>query len=137
MTTEANKAVYRDFIETVFNQGRFDRLGELLDPTYTIVDAPPGSPPGAEGVKAVVTMFRGAFPDLQITLDEVIAEGDSVAARSTLRGSHRGPIFGIEPTGKAVAMVSLTFVHVRDGRLTDSLVKNDVASLMRQLGAGT
>ena len=133
--TERNKQIYSRFIQEVFNKGIFDVLGELLAPDYAIEDAPPGTAQGAEGVKQIVTMFRGAFPDLQISLDELVAEGDSVAARSTTRGTHRGAFMGIEPTGRSISMPTLTLVHLRDGRLVRSWVKNDVAALMRQLGA--
>jgi predicted ester cyclase len=130
---ESNKAVYREFIQTVFNEGRLDNLDRFLAPSYAIRDAPPGALPGAEGVKQVVTMFRGAFPDLQITLDEVIAEGDVVAASSTVRGTHRGELFGIPPTGKSVCISSLTMVRIVKGRLVESRVKNDTGELIRQL----
>ena len=135
MNTEQNKSTYRSFIQQVFNEGRLDALDEFLAPSYVIRDAPPGTPLGAEGVKQVVSMFRGAFPDLEITLDDLIAEGDKVAARSTLRGTHRGTLFGIAATGKPVSMTSLTLVCIVDGRLVESWVKNDVTSLMNQLGA--
>jgi len=135
MNAEQNKATYRSFIQQVFNEGRLDALDEFLAPSYVIRDAPPGTPLGAEGVKQVVSMFRGAFPDLEITLDDLIAEGDKVAARSTLRGTHRGTLFGIAATGKPVSMTSLTLVCIVDGRLVESWVKNDVTSLMNQLGA--
>jgi steroid delta-isomerase-like uncharacterized protein len=136
MSVAANKARYGEFIQAIFNEARFDRLGEFLAPSYAIQEAPPGTAPGAEGVRQVVTMFRTAFPDLTITLDEVIGEGDTVAALSTLRGTHRGEFMGIAPTGKTVSVTSLTMVRLEDGRLTKSWVKNDVASLLRQLGAG-
>jgi predicted ester cyclase len=136
MDTEQNKSTYRAFIQRVFNEGRLDVLDEFLAPTYQIQDAPPGTPPGAEGVKYAVSLFRDAFPDLEITLDDVVAERDSVAARSTLRGTHRGTFFGIAPTGKTVSVTSLTMVRLVNGRLVESWVKNDTASLMSQLGAG-
>jgi predicted ester cyclase len=128
-----NKAIYRDFIQKVFNEGRLDLLDDFLAPSYVIQDAPPGSAPGAEGVRQVVTMFRSAFPDLEITLDEVIAEGETVAARSTLRGTHRGEFLGIAPTGTSISVPSLTMVRIVDGRLVESRVKNDTAVLMAQL----
>jgi predicted ester cyclase len=135
MTTEQNKAIYRRFIQEVFNEGHLDKLDEFLDPSYSIQDAPPGTPAGAEGVRSVVSMFRRAFPDLHIVLDDLVAEDDKVCARSTLRGTHRGEIFGIAETGKGVTMTSLTMVRIRDGRLTESWVKNDVTALMNQLTA--
>ena len=136
MSTETSKAVYRQFIQTIFNEARFDKLGDFLAPGYRIQDAPPGTPPGGEGVKGVVEMFRGAFPDFEISLDEVIGEGDVVAARSTVRGTHRGEFMGLSPTGRSFAVTSLTMVRIVDGRLTESWVKNDVAAMMAQLGAG-
>ncbi len=93
-------------------------------------------PPGAEGVKQIVDAFRAAFPDLQITIEELVAEGDKVCARSTMRGTHRGVLFGVAPTGKAVAMAGLTMVTIVDGRLIESYVRNDVAGLISQIGAG-
>ncbi|HEU0072885.1 MAG TPA: ester cyclase [Dehalococcoidia bacterium] len=132
---EQNKAVYREFIQRVFNEGHLDMLDKFLAPSYVIRDAPPGTPPGAEGVKQVVSMFREAFPDFEITLDEVIAEGDFVAASSTVRGTHRGEIFGIPATGNRVSISSLTMVRIIDGRLVESRVKNDTAALMSQLGS--
>ena len=130
---EANKALYRDFIQRIFNEGRLDLLDHYLAPNYAIQEAPSGTPAGAEGVREVVSMFRGAFPDFEITLDEVIAEGSVVAARSTVRGTHRDPIFGIAPTGRPIAVGSLTMVHIEDGRLVASWVKTDTAAMMRQL----
>jgi predicted ester cyclase len=135
MAPQENKTVYRRFIQEVFNEAKFDNLSDLLAPSYEIKDAPPGTPPGAEGVRQVVTMFHAGFPDMQITLDEVIAEGDTVAARSTLKGTHRGEIFGLKPTGKQVTMTSLTLVHIVEGKLTASWVKNDTMSLLQQLSA--
>jgi steroid delta-isomerase-like uncharacterized protein len=136
MSTETNKDVYRRFIQRIFNEARFEELDDFLAPDYRIQEAPPGTPAGAEGVRQVVEMFRSAFPDLDITLDEVIAEGDTVAARSTLRGTHRGEFLGVAASRNSVSVNTLTMVRLRDGRLTESWVKNDVAALMRQLGAG-
>ena len=132
---EQNKAIYRRFLQEVFNEGRLDKL-ELLSPSYVFHDAPPGTPKGPEAIKQVVTMFRGAFPDLKITIEEMVAEGDKVCARATTRGTHQGPIFGIPATEKAVTMTGLTMVTITDGRLVESWVKNDVMGLMKQLGAG-
>ncbi len=134
-TLEQNKALYRNFIEEIFNQGRLDRLSEFLTPSYQIRDAVPGTPAGAEGVAAIVKMFRGAFPDLHITIEEQIAEGDKVCSRSVTRGTHKGRLFGVAPTNKSVSMSGLTWVRIVDGRLEESWVKNDVVSLMKQLGA--
>lgn len=101
MVTEQNKAIYRRFIQEVFNEGRVDLLHEVLSNSYVFHDAPPGTPSGPEGVKQIVTMFRAAFPDLKITIEDQVAEGDKVCSRSTMRGTHRGVIFGISGTAKS------------------------------------
>ena len=119
----------------MFNEGQLDKLEELLSPYYVFHDAPPGTPKGPDAIKQVVTMFRGAFPDLKITIEDMIAEGDKVCARATTRGTHKGTLFGIPGTGKVVTMTGLTMVTIIDGRLVESWVKNDVMGLMKQIGA--
>ena len=136
-TLDRNKAMYRRYIQQVFNEGRVDLLDDLLAPSYVFHEAPPGTLPGADGIKQVVSMFRAAFPDLEITIDDQIAEGDQVCSRATTRGTHQGEIFGIPATGKVVTMTGITIVRIVDGRITDSWVKNDVMGLMNQIGAGS
>jgi len=136
MDAAANKALYRRFIEEVFNQGRLEKVGELLSPDYVFHDAPPGMPTGPDGVRQTLTMFRAAFPDLNITFEDQVAEGDKVCSRTVMHGTHKGGIFGIAPTGRAVAMGGMTMVSIADGRVRESWVKNDVLGLMNQLGGG-
>ena len=111
-------------------------MDELLAPDYVFHDAPPGTPAGPEAIRQVVTMFRTAFPDLHIDIEAMVAEGDTVVVRATTRGTHQGPLLGVAPTGRRVAMAGLTMVTVRNGRVVESWVKNDVAGLMRQLTEG-
>jgi steroid delta-isomerase-like uncharacterized protein len=136
LTTEENKAVYRCFIQTVFNEGRLDQLSELLSPDYVYRDAPPGTPPGRDAIKQVVSMFRAAFPDLHITIEDQIAEGDKVCSRAVTRGTHRSAIFDIPATGKTILMRGITIVRIAGGRVAESWVSNDVMGLMNQLRAG-
>lgn len=135
-STEQNKAVYRRFIEVIFNEGRLEQLPEIVTPDYVFRDAPPGTPPGPDAIRQVVTMFRTAFPDLKIVIEDQIAEGDKVCSRATTRGTHRGTIFGIPATGRAITMNGLTLVRIVDGRIAESWVKNDVMGLMNQLRSG-
>lgn len=135
--SDHNKALYQRYIQQVFNQGQLDVLDEILSPSYVYHEAPPGTPPGAEGIKQVVSMFRTAFPDLEITIDDQVAEDDKVCSRATTRGTHQGEIFGIPATGKAVTMTGLTLVRIVDGRIVESWVKNDVMGLMNQLDASS
>jgi steroid delta-isomerase-like uncharacterized protein len=133
--TERNKALYRRFIQEVFNEERVEALTSMLSKAYILQDAPDDGPSGADAVKQVVRQYRTAFPDLQISIEEVVAEGDAVCARSVLRGTHQGQFMGIAATGRSVSMTSLSLVHIVDGRLASSCVKNDLPTLLRQLGA--
>ena len=128
-----NKAVYRRFIQGLFNEGRLDRLNDLVHPDYVLHNPPPGAPSGPAAIKYAVSMFQEGFPDLEITLDELIAEEDLLAARSTFRGTHKGTIFGIAPTGTPVTMPGLTMVRVSEGRISESWVRNDILGLMNQI----
>jgi steroid delta-isomerase-like uncharacterized protein len=135
-TLEQNKQLYRRFLQEVFNEGRMETADELLSPSYVFHDAPPGAPnEGSQAVKQAASMFRAAFPDLKISVDELVAEGDKVCARATTRGTHRGTIFEVPATGKTVTITGLTMVRISDGQITDSWVKNDVVGLLKQLGA--
>src|SRR3954465_9855634 len=96
MTTEQNKNLYRRYLEECFNGGRVELLDELLAPSYEFHDAPPGLPSGIEGVRQTIRMFHGAFPDMNITIEDLVAEGDKVCARAVTRGTHTGqPIMGL------------------------------------------
>src|SRR5205814_4388570 len=97
--------------------------------------APPGSPPGAEGVKQIITLFRSAFPDLRIEIHEQVEQDDLVCSRATFRGTHHGPLFGIAATGRQVTMPGLSMVRVANGQIQEGWIQNDVVGLLRQLGA--
>jgi predicted ester cyclase len=135
MGIEENKALYRRFIDEVFNHGRLDLLEEFLDPAYVNHDAPPNSPQGSEGVAQIVTMFRAAFPNLSITIEKQVGEGDLVCNLATTRGVQKGPLFGMPATGKMMIMTGMTMVRVVNGRIAESWVKNDMLDLMRQIEA--
>ncbi len=134
--TERNKTIYQPYIQQVFNQGQLNVLDQILSPSYVYHEAPLGTLPGTKGIKQVVSMFRAAFPDLEITIDDQVAENDKVCSRATTRGTHQGEIFGIPATGKVVTITGLTMVRIVDGLIVESWVKNDVMGLMNQLGAG-
>ena len=134
MTSDLNKTTYRRFIEEVFNQGQLDAIEQLVAPNYVQHNASPGTAPGRDGVKHIVSMFRGAFPDLKITIDDQVAEGDKVCSLVTTRGTHTGAIFGVAGTGKTVSMTGLTMVRLAGGRIVESWVNNDIVGLMNQIG---
>ena len=94
---------------------------------------PPGFPQGREGVKRFFSMFREAFPDVEVEIDELVADGDRVAAATTFTGTHTGSIMGVEPTGRRVSVTGIDIVRVVDGRIVEHRGLTDIVGLMRQL----
>jgi steroid delta-isomerase-like uncharacterized protein len=135
MSTEQNKAIVRRFIEAVQNEGDLAALDALVAPGYVNHSTPPGVPPDREGLKQLTALFRAAFPDGRMTIEEMVAEGDRVATRKTFRGTHRGELLGLPPTGRAVEIALLDLVRLADGQVVESWSVADELGLLRQLGA--
>jgi steroid delta-isomerase-like uncharacterized protein len=135
MSAEHNKRIARRVFEEVWNEANFATADALVDPDY-INHAPglPGMPPGSEGLKYLVSTFRAAFPDLQMTVEDQIAEGDRVATRWTMRGTHTGAFLGIPPTGKAVASTGINIERIIDGTVVEHWRGSDELGLLQQLG---
>jgi predicted ester cyclase len=132
---EANKALVRRRYDELVMKGNFALLAELVHADDVDHAQPPGWPTDREGLRRQVASCRGAFPDLQVTTEGFLAEGDLVAHRQTLRSTHRGEFFGIPPTGRRVAMAGLHLFRVKDGQLVEHRANNDDLRLLRQLGA--
>jgi steroid delta-isomerase-like uncharacterized protein len=135
MSTEENKALARRVIEQMFNEGNLDVADELLALDY--VDHDPTLPEdvhGPEGFKEYVGMYRSAFPDLHVQIEDQIAEGDRVATRWTGTGTHDGDLAGIAPTGKRVTVPGMEIVRIANGKLVEGWEGYDSGTLMRQLG---
>jgi predicted ester cyclase len=136
MSTESNKAVARRFLEEVFGQGKMSVADEIVAPDH--VDRGPGVlpglPPGPEGSKMVVTVYRNAFPDIQFTIDEQIAEGDKVVTRWTGYGTHKGELAGIPPTGKSATVTGIGIDRIVNGKIVESWGTFDQFGMLQQLG---
>jgi predicted ester cyclase len=79
-------------------------------------------------------MMRGGFPDIQWTIDEMVAEPTKVAARFTMRGTHRGPFFGVAPTGKRITVQALNIYHLSHGQIVKEYGQPDMMALLQQIG---
>jgi deazaflavin-dependent oxidoreductase (nitroreductase family) len=131
-STEHNKALVRRFYqEGVHNPALFD---ELLAPTYVL--HLPGSPPlsGIEGAKQLMVAYTSAFPDLRLTTEDMVAEGDTVAIRNSWRGTHLGPFQGLPPTEKHVTFSGSDFFRFVGGKIAEQWADLDALGLMQQLG---
>jgi steroid delta-isomerase-like uncharacterized protein len=134
VSAEENKAIMRRYF-SVFEQGNIDLLDELLAPDYVNhTPATPDLPTGPEGVKGVVSMFRSGMPDLKVVIEDMIAEGDKVATRYTLEGTHEGELFGVPPTGQRLSIKSFTVERVSDSKIRDHWRVSDNLDMMQQLG---
>ena len=136
-TTEAeNKAQLRRIYEEMFNQGNLVIADELIAPDFFNHEDPPGmNSRGPESARQVVMMLRTAFPDLHFTIEELVAEGDMVACRMTMSGTHQGPLMGIAPTGRSVRQqAQVHFVRFRNGKVIEHRAVRDDLGMMRQLG---
>jgi steroid delta-isomerase-like uncharacterized protein len=134
--SEENKAIARRVVEEAFARGNVDVLDEIVDPSYVGHDpASPEDVRGPDGVKQVIQMYRAAYPDLSITVEDQIAEGNEVATRWSARGTHQGELFGIPPTGKETRVTGITIDRIERGKIVESYDNWDTFGLMQQLGA--
>lgn len=132
----ANKDLVRRLIEEVWNQGQAGRVPEFWSgPADGAAPAPDGEPSTLAEVAALHQRLTDAFPDLRITIDDMIAEGDRVATRLTFRGTHRGSFRGIGPTGRAVEFTASRVYRIADGKVTQTWATVDVFGLVEQLRA--
>ena len=136
MSAEANKSIARRFFEEVFSQGNLALVDELVAPDCreSGPSAIPGLPPGPEGKKMHVQVYRDAFPDIFFTIDQQIAEGDTVVTRWTAQGTHKGELAGIPPTGKVTTVSGVSVDQVVDGKIISYWGISDKFGLLQQLG---
>ncbi|MYB41769.1 MAG: ester cyclase [Chloroflexi bacterium] len=132
--TEANKALVRRFFDEVMNEGKVDLVDEIFAPEYVNRHAHPGQQPGPDGVRQLVTNVRRAFPDLVETVDDLVAEGDRVGLRLTLRGTHLGAFRGAEATGRRVEVMGMAIVRIADDRIAEGWFFFDREAMWEQLG---
>jgi steroid delta-isomerase-like uncharacterized protein len=134
--SEQNKATVRRYLEEVFADGNLDAIPELFAADY--VERDPASAAeirGHEGVRRDLSVYQTAFSDIQITVEDQIAEGDCVATRATLCGTHVEELSGIPPTGNRVTVTGIVIQRVTDGRLVEGWWNWDTFGLLQQLGA--
>jgi steroid delta-isomerase-like uncharacterized protein len=136
-TTEENKAQFRRAYEELLNGGNLDVAEELVAPDFFNHEAPPGQNSGPESMRGLTTMLRTAFPDLHFEIEELIAEGATVAGRLTMSGTHQGPLMGMPPTGRSMQQAHMHFVRFRDGLAVEQWGVRDDLAMMQQLGVIT
>jgi predicted ester cyclase len=136
MTSDDNKRLTNRAAEELFNNKDLSVIEDLFAVDFVDHSAPEGAPQGPEGQRAKVAAFVSAFPDLHLAYSHQICEGDLVAGRYTLTGTHLGEFAGIAATGNSISLEGHDLLRVRDGRIVEHWTAMDTGELMRQLGVG-
>lgn len=123
----------RRVFDEVVGQGNFDLIDELVAPSYVNHNIPQAGV-GVEGIRNMIGMFRAAFPDIRVDLDDVIQQGDRVASRGVFTGTHQGDFMGIPATGRSVRVQFIDIWRIEDGKFAENWVQMDMLGLMQQLG---
>jgi len=135
--SEENKAIARRALEEIVSaEGNLDVADDIIAPNYVGHD--PVSPEdvrGPEGVKEFASMYHNAFPDVQLSVEQQLAEGDWVATRWVANGTHLGELMGIAPTGNRVTVAGTSIVRIVDGKIEETWDNYDALGIMQQMGA--
>jgi steroid delta-isomerase-like uncharacterized protein len=133
--SENNKAVVRRLVEEVWNKGNLSVANECFASSYKHHDpSTPEVEDGPAGEMKRATLYRTAFPDLRLTIEDLIAEENTVAARWSCRGTHKGVLGDIEPTGKQVSLSGVSIVRFADGKMLEGWINWDALGMLQQLG---
>src|SRR5215212_4201362 len=117
---EKNKALVREFFEEAWGKGNMAAVDEFVAADYVEHPRPSTLPPGTEGLKQLIASYRTAFPDLKTTLDDIFAEGEMVAFRWSVSGTHLGDWLGVPPTGNHVVATGITLFRIAFGKVVES-----------------
>lgn len=133
MSTETNKATVRRYIEQIMNEKQYDLVDEFLVEAVELH----GSGPGISGRAALAEFyaaFFAAFPDWQMTIDDMVAEGDKVVVRYTATCTHQGEFQGIPATGRPYTQNAIVIYRLANGKIVEGRLQTDMLSMMQQLG---
>ncbi|MFB3765623.1 MAG: ester cyclase [Methanotrichaceae archaeon] len=133
MSIEENKAIVRRFFEEGPSKGNMKAANELLSPNFSL-HTPLPSAPGIQGINDIVITCRVAFEHLNVTVEDMVAEGDKVAARFTARGIHKGGFMNLPPTGKPITMTGIEIFRIENGKIAELWGEANLLGLMAQLG---
>ncbi len=136
--SEENKALLRRWFEEVWNKGRSDAIDEMFaaDGIAHGLSDSEGTPlRGPNDFKPFHEIFRGAFPDVEVVVEDVIAEGDLVAARCSVRGKHTGDHLGVAASNAPVQFTGMSMVRIKDGKIVEAWNNFDFLQMNKQIGA--
>jgi steroid delta-isomerase-like uncharacterized protein len=129
------KAMAQRWFTEVMNEGKEEVIDELCAENFVDHDPLPGTSPDRQGIHDFIKQVRAAFPDIEMTADDILGEGDRLAVRSTMRGTHQGEFMGIPASGKKVEVSNYDFVRFENDQVVEHWGTIDSAALMEQIGA--
>ena len=139
MSIEANKAIVRRWYDEFWNAEKLDVLAELLHPDYVFGEGYGAGAPSVEGIKEANLFWHRVLPDLHFTIEDMIAEGETVVARWTARGTHKGDwemeLGTVPASGQATTTPGTSSFYLRDGKIIRDENHIDFVSLLKQMGA--
>jgi predicted ester cyclase len=127
------KNLVRRVYEDILGKGQLNLVDSHISDDYVDHSAPPGIPPNKDGFRQWVQTFRTGFPDLSVTVEQIMAEGDRIATRLTLRGTHQGTFMRVAPTNRAITLKGMAFARVSGGKVAERWSIMDLGGLMAQL----
>jgi len=130
---EHTKQFIRNTLEQIINEHRLDLIAHVVADTF-VFRSIPGLPPGPLAFQMSIGMYHTAFPDIHVTIEDIIAEGDKVVVRQTFRGTHQGPMGNIAPTGRHVTFSGICIFSIENDRFTEEWALLDGLALQNQLG---
>lgn len=135
MSAENKKQLMNRFVKFI-NTASEQLAGELISPDAIFyVPGQPEPMHGPAGYLAIIGMMRNGFPDIQWILEDSVTEGDKVAARFIMQGTHQGTFFGIPPTGKSIKVKAINFYRFANGQIVEEYGQPDMLGLLQQIGA--
>jgi steroid delta-isomerase-like uncharacterized protein len=134
MSTEQHKVIFRRATEEVWNNGNVAAVEVFFAPDFVNHNPFGGTSPDQAGMREAVQLLHTALPDFHSTIEDMIAEGDTVVARMTLRGTHLGQLLGIPPSGAPIVMTTISIVRITNGQIVERWNISDTLGLVRQIG---
>jgi steroid delta-isomerase-like uncharacterized protein len=134
LATAENRRIIERYYSELWNAWNFDLADQLISPAVKFHGSVGVAVHGLDEFRNYMSLIRSAFPDFHNTVEEMVAEDDRVAARLTYRGTHRGVIFGVAPSGKAISYDGLALFQIQAGKIISGHVLGNVIHLLSQLG---
>ena len=129
--SEQNKTLARRFYDEILNSRKMDVADEILSPEYLDHSA---AAPGLENFKSYLAMITSVFPDIKVTIEDLLADENKVAVRLTIHGTQLGPFRGFPPAGRQATWTGMDILHIFNGKIAERWSERDFLNMLLQLG---